>query len=260
MIKKDKYTYLLRIQYLGFRFHGWAKQPKLKTIHQMLDKTFDFVLGSGEFKSLGSSRTDAMVSANESLVQLISYKKLDDDFLDTLNRNLPSDIKALEIKDFPKDFNIIQSPKLKEYLYLFSFGEKPHPFSSSFLVNIPDYLDIIKMKQGAAIFEGKHNFLSYCTKPSKETNPNREIEKCEIIANSFFQGSFFPTESFALRIRSKGFMRNQVRLMMAQLFNLGLGKIDLDEIQKSLEFPEEGSIKSIAPPSGLILNQIILDS
>ncbi|MGK0489623.1 MAG: tRNA pseudouridine38-40 synthase, partial [Candidatus Endobugula sp.] len=32
---KRRYFYLITIQYLGFRFHGWAKQPMIKTIHQM---------------------------------------------------------------------------------------------------------------------------------------------------------------------------------------------------------------------------------
>lgn len=222
----------------------------------MLDKTFDFVLGANNFKSLGSSRTDAMVSANESLVQLISAKKLDADFLKILNRNLPSDIRALEIKDFPSDFNIIQSPKSKEYLYLFSFGEKPHPFSSSFLVNIPDQLDIEIMKGGAKLFEGEHNFLSYCAKPSKGIQPIRRVDKCEIIPNTFFSGSFFPDQSFALRVISKGFMRNQVRLMMGQIFKLGLGEISLQDLAESLNNPTAGSLKSIAPPSALILNKI----
>lgn len=225
----------------------------------MVDKTFEFILGKDQFKSLGSSRTDAMVSANESLIQLISLKKLDDDFLGLFNKNLPSDIRALEICDFPENFNIIQSPKSKEYLYLFCSGEKPHPFSSSLLTHISEPLDMELLKKGAGLFVGEHNFLAYCTKPSSSTNPIREITVCEILPNTFFTASFFPKESYALRVVSKGFMRNQVRLMMAQLFSLGLREISLDQVKESLINPVEGSIKTIAPPSGLLLNQISFD-
>ena len=28
--------YLVHIQFLGFRFHGWAKQPEVKTVHHMI--------------------------------------------------------------------------------------------------------------------------------------------------------------------------------------------------------------------------------
>ncbi len=226
----------------------------------MLDKTFEFILGENQYKSIGSSRTDAKVSANESLVHLQTVNELNDNFLDLLNLNLPPDIRALEINDFPENFNIIQSPKSKEYLYLFSFGAKPHPFSTSFLVNIAENLDIDLMKKGAKIFEGEHNFLSYCTKPSPSVNPVRMITLCEIVDNDFFRASFFPKKSYALRICSKGFMRNQVRLIMAQLFNLGKGEIELEDIRESLKNPSLGSMKSIAPASGLVLNRIDLET
>ena len=57
--------YLIRIEFLGFRYHGWQKQAKLKSIQGMVDKTFKFVLGHVNFKTLGCGRTDAKVSADD---------------------------------------------------------------------------------------------------------------------------------------------------------------------------------------------------
>ncbi len=57
-----KYTYILHLQYLGFRLHGWQKQPNLITGHLLLDKTLKFVLNGIRFKTLGVGRTDAKVS------------------------------------------------------------------------------------------------------------------------------------------------------------------------------------------------------
>ena len=34
----DKYYYVINIQYLGY-LHGWQKQPNLKTVHLMIDRT-----------------------------------------------------------------------------------------------------------------------------------------------------------------------------------------------------------------------------
>ena len=56
-----KYYYVITIQYLGYRFHGWQKQPDVKTVHLMIDRTLNFILEGKKFKSLGSGRTDAMV-------------------------------------------------------------------------------------------------------------------------------------------------------------------------------------------------------
>ena len=39
-----RFYYLIKIQYLGYRFHGWQKQPKVKTLHLMIDRTFNYIL------------------------------------------------------------------------------------------------------------------------------------------------------------------------------------------------------------------------
>ena len=257
----QQYYYLIHIQYLGFRFHGWAKQPNVKTIHQMIDKTLPFVLGHKNFKTLGSSRTDAKVSANHSIFEIFLKEALDtEQFLHNLNSNFPMDIKALKIEETTRDFNIIQTPKIKEYVYLFSFGEKCHPFSASLLSSFMENLDIDLMKKGAQLFQGKHNFRKYCTKPSDKTIFEREILVSKIEENTLYQASFFPDTSFVYHVHGKGFMRNQIRLMMGQLLRLGRGEISLDDIRNSLLKPDEIPLDSIAPPSGLILNRVVFDN
>ena len=42
--------YLIEIQFLGYRFHGWQKQPNLKTVHLMIDRTINYVLEDNKFK------------------------------------------------------------------------------------------------------------------------------------------------------------------------------------------------------------------
>lgn len=257
----QQYYYLIHIQYLGFRFHGWAKQPNVKTVHQFIDKTLPFVLGHRNFKTLGSSRTDAMVSANHSVFELFLKAPLDMDlFLFDLNSNLPSDIKATKIEETDKHFNIIQTPKIKEYVYLFSCGEKCHPFSAALLSSFMEDLNIDLMKQGAHLFQGKHNFRKYCTKPSEKTLFEREIIVSKIEENKMYQASFFPSLSYIYHIHGKGFMRNQIRLMMGQLLQLGRGEISIDDIKNSLEQPDDIPLDYIAPPSGLILNRVAFDN
>ncbi len=253
----QQYFYLIHIQYLGFRFHGWAKQTGLKTLHQMIDKTLPFVLGDKRFKTLGSSRTDAMVSANHFVFELFLEEPLDMEmFLYDLNSNFPADIKATQIEETDREFNIIQAPKIKNYIYLFSSGEKCHPFSAPILSSFVENLDIDLMKKGAMLFQGTHNFKKYCTKPSENTNFEREILVSKIEFNDLYKASFFPDKSYAYHIHSAGFMRNQIRLMMGQLIKIGRGEISLDDIKISLLYPDEIPLDYIAPASGLILNRV----
>ena len=261
-MKQQRYYYLVKIQYLGYRLHGWQRQPGLKTVEGLVKKTLKFVLGDLRFKILGSSRTDAMVSAHESAFELFTdHEPLENlaDFLVLFNKNLPPDIRALSIKEVDAGFNIIQHPKKKEYLYLFSFGRKSHPFAAPLMATFPEKLEVDLMMQGAKLFEGKHSFHNYCTKPTPHTVLEREIVLCEIVPNKEITASFFPDKSFLLRVTGSGFLRNQIRLMMGCLVQLGRGEYTIEEVQKSLDPDVKMPMTYIAPGSGLILNKVEFD-
>ncbi len=227
----------------------------------MVDKTLNFILGDQPFKTLGASRTDAMVSAEKGAFELFTSEPIDPkSLLLELNLNLPSDIRALEVKEVDAQFNIIQTPKIKEYIYLFSFGKKNHPFSAPFMAYKETQLQIEAMMHAAKMFEGVHDFRQYCYRPKEGMVFDREIQHCSIVDNKRFTASFFPEKSYMLVVKGKGFMRHQIRLMMGALFFLGEGKLSLEDFEKSLsgEALPEGRT-SMAPASGLILSNVDYD-
>ena len=257
-MQQKKYFYLLSIQYLGYRFHGWQKQPNVKTLHLMVDRTLNFILEGKKFKSLSSGRTDAMVSAESAAFELFLFEPIEDEsaFLELFNHNLPQDIRALTIKEVDAKFNIINHSKIKEYLYLFTYGEKCHPFCAPIMTTILDDLDIDLMKQGAKLFEGEHYLKTYCYKPTDNGIYTREILTCELVENTIYSANYFPKKTYILRVKGKGFMRNQIRLMMGTLIDLGKGKLTLSTIESSLLPGSTIKMEYIAPASGLILNNI----
>ncbi len=224
----------------------------------MVDRTMNYVLEGKPFKTLTSGRTDAMVSAEQAAFELFLEEPIQDQayFLKWFNYNLPQDIRALSIKEVDKKFNIINHSKVKEYLYLFTHGEKCHPFCAPIMTTILDELDVEIMKQGAKLFEGEHYLKSYCYKPSATGIYNRKILTCEIVENTLYTANYFPEKSYLLRVRGKGFMRNQIRLMMGTLIDLGKGKLTLEAIKTSLQPDSNVKMNYIAPASGLILNKI----
>ncbi len=254
-----RHYYLIELQYLGFRYHGWQKQPDVNTVQRMLERTIAYVLQHKNFKTLSVGRTDAMVSARQTFIELFvdgDALEIDCFFID-FNNNLPPDIRGLSIKETDKDFNIIQHPKLKEYQYLFAIQEKFHPFCSPFMVNIQENLDIELMKQGALLFKGKHDFRSYAHRANEKTQTEGEILFCMLEENTVYQANFFPKVSYLLTVKGSGFKRNQIRLLMGVLIDLGRGKVDLEFIKRTLQ-PKVYNIKleHIAQASGLFLNKV----
>jgi tRNA pseudouridine38-40 synthase len=258
---KYSFSYRLKIQFLGFRFSGWQKQTNAKTLHDMVDKTVSFVLEKGTYKTIGVGRTDAKVSANCYYLQLFTHHLIDEiTFVRELNSNFSADFRAISICKVDKTYNIINTPKIKEYHYYFSFGEKNHPFAAPFMVNINNELDLELMKTAALLFSGEHYFHKYCTQPSEHTVFKRVIESCQIIENTILTASFFPEKSYILIVRGKGFLRYQIRLMMATLFEVGKGNFSLHFIKTSLkENNDRKFMRNIAPASGLQLFDIELE-
>ena len=224
----------------------------------MLNKTFAFLYPDLEYKLLGAGRTDAKVSALNAAFELFLPNALEDvqSFISDVNRNLPPDIRLESVVPVGTDFNIIQDSTSKEYVYLFSFGEKPHPYCAPFLTNYPYDLEISKMQEAAALFEGEHDFSVYTADIKPHTKRIRTIESCIIEKNSLLTANFFPEQSFMLRVRGEGFMRYQIRMIMGALVQVGRSALTLSQIKESLKPDSQMELKTIAPGSGLHLNQL----
>ena len=259
MFRNRRY-YLIKLQYLGFRYHGWQEQPDVLTLERMVSRTLAFVLGHKNFKLLASGRTDAKVSANVAYVELFldNHPLAVDEFLPVFNDNLPQDIRALSMEEVDKEFNIINAPKEKEYIYLFAHGAKNHPFAAPFMHTVKGNLDISVMKEAAQLFIGTYDFKNYAYKPNPETQTVITITDSEITKNTLYAATFFPDESFVFKVKGKGFKRHQIRLMMGTLFDVGEGKFDIEFIKNSLLPETRIKLERIAPASGLILNNVVI--
>jgi tRNA pseudouridine38-40 synthase len=256
---KRRYYYLIRVQFLGFRYSGWQKQPGQRTIEGMLLKTLKYLLPDQKFKILGAGRTDAKVSALDAAFQLIVEETPISDisnFIKTFNNNLPADIKIFKIDNINNNFNIIKDSKSKEYRYFFSFGDKNHPYCAPIMANILEDLDIKIMMKAASLYTGTHNFKAYTAKPGENKMVTRTITSCVIKENKEIKANFLPKRSYVLTICGKGFMRYQVRMIMGALILLGRGLLSLEEIQLSLTEDTNIKIPYIAPGSGLVLNKL----
>lgn len=257
MAVRFDFFYLIEIQYLGFRYHGWQFQPDLKTLQGTLEKTFNYLFEGRKFKILGAGRTDAMVSAESAYFELFTNDELEiASFEQELEDNLPSDIKVLSIEAVDKEFNVIQDVKHKTYHYYFASVNEKYPFAAPFMNCIREPLDIYKMCEGAKLFEGANDFQYFKTGDAENKSTIRKIQECKIEPNSELTASFFPDKSFVFKVKGKGFMRYQIRLMMGALIRLGRNEISLQDIENALQGNPPNFQKLSAPASGLRVKDI----
>lgn len=251
------FTYLITIQYLGIRYHGWQRQQGLKTIQGTLERIFRHVLGYEDFNILGASRTDSGVSCLVGAFELFLKEDLDlIAFIQAANENLPADIRLLEGRSVPLDFNIIQDVVLKRYGYYFAIGDKPHPLESGALAYAGRDLNLEQMKAGAAFFEGTHDFRRFCTQGKQTDDFVRTIRKAEISPLGVDEYFWPKKDVYVFRVHGEGFLMHQVRRMAAALLMLGKGEISLSELKSALSSTVKHPFCPKAPAQGLVLEEV----
>jgi tRNA pseudouridine38-40 synthase len=251
--------FLIRLQFLGFRYHGVQKQLGYQTIQGRIEAVISAFFKDNSFGTRFSSRTDAFVSAEECYCLLMFQKAATLESVQESLSVLPPDIQILEIKTVSENFTMLKVSGKKEYHYYFSYGIKiPHVFATPLMTILREELDIEIMKEGAKIFRGHHNFKNYCYKPRANVSYEREILSSEIVDNTILTASFFPERSYIFKISAQGFMRGQVRLMMGALFRLGKREMTLDELKHSLVEETPSFVKWMVPGSGLVLHKTSL--
>lgn len=245
------------MEFLGFRYHGWQKQAKLKTIQGMVDKTLEFVLNHKMFRTLGCGRTDARVSADDFVLELFLFEPLKErEFLALFNDNLPADIRALSLEKTNSSFNIIQNSKVKEYHYYFCTEGKYHPANAPFITNFGENINLTVMREVAKMYSGAHNFKWFTADSKLDKEFTRTIISSFIEESNRYSSPTSPNKTYVFKVRSKGFMRYQVRLMMGALELLGRGKMTLYEFQQKLNAQGDQPIHNIVPGSGLVLHKV----
>ncbi|MBC2840591.1 tRNA pseudouridine(38-40) synthase TruA [Robiginitalea sp. SC105] len=256
MRRPSSHHFLLRLEFLGFRFHGWQEQPGKRTVSGMLQKTFRFALPEAQVKLIGAGRTDARVSARDFAVLVIAgcpEKPHAGNLLEALNANLPPDIRASSLHEVSREFNPIRDCEQKTYRYYFYRKGPPDPYVAPFVAYLPGIPELHPLEEAARLFIGTRDFRCFTASPTPEKKYVRQIDECRIVSGEVVPGIETGFRADMLEISGPGFGRNQVRLIMAALVAVGRGEVRPETLQSCLETGEGWSSQRVAPASGLHL-------
>ncbi|MBC8417313.1 MAG: tRNA pseudouridine(38-40) synthase TruA [Desulfobacterales bacterium] len=235
----------LVVAYDGTRYHGWQRQRNEITIQEVLEKQIEMMTGE-PVKLIASGRTDAGVHAlnqvcnfiTRSTIPLASIKK-------GLNSLLPDDIFVKEAEYAPIQFHSRYSAKSKTYEYRILNSETPDIFQRRFLWQIRPALDIKEIRACLSHLRGSHDFSSFRSSGSSNTDPVRSVLIAEING---------PDEGLLrIVIEADGFLRHMVRNMVGTVVEAGLGKISSRRFKEILDLQDRRLAGVKAPPQGLFL-------
>lgn len=220
----------LKVAYLGTDFHGFQRQPNLRTVEGEL---INALKESGTIDNLEQSsysiagRTDRGVHALGNVVSFCTHKE---PIINQINDLLPQDIRILGSARVPMGFKARFAQK-RHYRYVLCNQQK-------------DEWEMGKMQEAASLMEGTHNFINFSKR--NERNPLRKVEGVRITAKDHL---------CLVNVEGESFLWNMVRKMVAVLDSVGKGEMGLEDVQKCLDPDYQAAIMPM-PPESLILMDV----
>lgn len=167
----------LDLAYDGSQFHGWARQPGLRTVQGRLEAALDTVLRTSGSALTVAGRTDTGVHARGQVAHL----DVEDDLvraaggrskeapLPTLRRRLNGvldrDLRILRVAEAPEGFDARFSAQWRRYAY--RIADRPEavdPLDRGHVLTWSSPLDLEAMNAAADVLLGMHDFAAFCRK------------------------------------------------------------------------------------------------
>ncbi|MCR5787414.1 MAG: tRNA pseudouridine(38-40) synthase TruA [Acholeplasmatales bacterium] len=234
------------IEYDGSRYAGFQVQPNEITIESELLRVLNLICKE-EIKIYGSGRTDRGVHAKGQVFNFFTHNHIPlDRFMYAFNRQLPLDIRVLSMEYVDLNFHARFSAVKKEYRYylkqipLNAFEHNYMAFSKK--------LDLNLVQNALKLLEGRHNFEGFC---SVDVDKRKDFEK------EIYEASVKETNDILeFKFIGSGFLKYQIRRMMALIIAIGLKEEKLETITKILETRDPFVYTKVADPSGLYLMHV----
>lgn len=194
-----------------------------------------------------SGRTDAGVHAFKQMLHcdVPTYWSNTDKLKEHLQHKLPSSIKIRLLCQASEDFHARYSAKRRAYRYILCESES-NPFESDLVTFVP-HLDIPLITESIRLFEGEHDFGLFKKSGGAVGTDVRTIFKTRVYPYG---------NKLVLYFEANGFLRSQIRLMVAFLLKISEKKLTQEQLLEQLNGLKSHNTK-LAPPNGLYLSNII---
>ena len=228
--------YLFKFFYIGSKkYYGSQRQNGLETIEDCLINGLTikgYIINATSSGFEVASRTDKLVSARGSA---FSCRLEKEPILMEINSALPRDIGIWAFTEVPDVF-------LSRYNAIYRYYKYILPLYY-FRDGISFKLDLTAIKKGCKLTSGHHDFKNFCKNdPDVEEKTVRDLNLSVIKEGNVLIFNF----------KSRAYLRQQVRKIMAKLIELGKKEISLKEYSAILDPTKEYSFPP-ADPNGLIL-------
>ena len=226
---------------------GWQKQPDKLNIQGTIEKAIERITGE-QVDLMASGRTDRGVHA---LGQVANFKTNSnipiEKFAIAINSNLKKSILIKSAEEVDERFHSRLTCKKKTYRYVINNSKYGTAIYRNLETHIPIKLNVEEMQKAIKFFEGEHDFKAFKSSGGSVKTTIRTIYKTKIKKEN---------ERIEIELTGNGFLYNMVRIIAGTLVDVGLGKIETNQIPEIIESKDRQKAGKTLPAHGLYLVKV----
>lgn len=236
-----------KVAYDGSNYAGWQKQENALGIQSVIEKCLSKIYKM-DIEIVASGRTDAKVHAYGQVFHFEADNRMPGIRIQTaLNTLLPKDIRILEVEEAEDDFHARFSAKSKRYDYVCTY-DRNNPFVYKYKTILLKQVDVSRMKEASRYLLGTNDYTSFSSSKIDPRKPRtKTITRIDIVEEG---------EDIRFIFEGSGFLRYQVRMMVASLLVVGQGKIEPIEIKHILDAKNKDACRYNVDGAGLYLMEV----
>jgi tRNA pseudouridine38-40 synthase len=237
--------YFIELSYNGKAYHGWQNQPNAISVQEVVEKGLSTVLPE-QISIMGAGRTDAGVHATQLFAHFDTEAAFDEQqLLYSLNSFLPNDIAVRAIFKVKPDAHARFDALSRAYLYRISLKKNVFAFDNTFYVK--QKLDVERMNAACKILFEYKDFQCFSKSQTDVKTYYCDIMKAEWVVKD---------DELQFTIKANRFLRNMVRAIVGTMVNIGLGKMNVDDLHTVIQSKNRSEAGFSVPAHGLYLTHI----
>ncbi|HEY5688484.1 MAG TPA: tRNA pseudouridine(38-40) synthase TruA [Yeosuana sp.] len=237
--------YFIELSYNGKDYHGWQNQPNDISVQEVIENAL-FLILKEKIAIVGAGRTDTGVHA----LQMFAHFDTDivfneDELVFKLNSFLPKDVAIYKIFRVKTEAHARFDATSRTYRYRIALRKNAFNFENAYFLS--NALDVDKMNNATKILFQYKDFQCF-----SKSNTDVKTYNCTIMKAHWY----IENDELHFVIKADRFLRNMVRAIVGTMINIGMGKMEVEELHNVINSKSRSEAGYSVPAHALYLIEV----